>query len=222
MADSFDVILDFDFAEMEGGIKREVQELMKRALFAAEDRFRNTLSQIIRRRFRETPEYSSLLPGGALYHELGVLNSQAALEDIEEVLVKNIKLRTSGTIVYIEVFNENYGEFLSLSTASFVSENGHNVPWLEWLLVGDDGVLLAEYTYIPKTSKKSRTGFGIMYENRFVKDEGVVRGWRLSAPGGYGNNWLVRMFANEDFANELFDTFDDIIIDEFRKGGFVQ
>ena len=142
---------------------------------------------------RSQDEYSSL-KSGELRNVLGVANSSdvdALLSELDNVAVKIKKPKTGGNSVNasidISMVREGFSDLLSSPSASYTSENGVEVNWLEWLLTrGYDSVVVG-YRYIPKTSPYSRTGQGIM-----VKGESAIFRVPLRFAGDLDNNWITR------------------------------
>lgn len=187
--------------------------VMASALGAAADRLNAVLPGLeppVKKKITElthsllwkSPTGQSLL-GGALRGELGVLYGPGAIKQIADAiglaasarLVSPFKARAhphalDGRFV-IELVTSTLQEVLSLGAASFISENGHEVRWLEWLLTAGQSVVLADYTFEGAPPVRGRTGQGVMAK---VKTRKGSQPW--SVPGRYAgtfsDNWLTR------------------------------
>jgi hypothetical protein len=150
-----------------------------------------------------SPEYASLL-GGRLRGELGVVNPRVALEEIvglvrQSISVVHDRVRVQGDRLAggmrIELLR-GMASVLSLPSAKFISENGHTVPWLSWLLTAGDAIVLADYAYYPGHWDFSRTNQGFM---RVPGPTAVRRaGWGVPSEfaGTDGDNWIFRALAS--------------------------
>ncbi len=150
---------------------------------------KDTILQSIRRQ----DEYSSL-KSGELRNLLGIANSSdvdAILSELENVEVKIKKPKTGANSVNasidISMIQEGFQDLLSSPSASYISENGVQVNWLEWILTrGNDSVVVG-YRYLPKTSPYSRTGEGIM-----VKGSSSIFRIPTRYAGSIDDNWITR------------------------------
>lgn len=145
-----------------------------------------------------SPEYHSLLDddGHSLWHVLGVAENASALQAITEAIANDIGLdfrpfKVSGSSLSggmsLNIVKSDYSALLGLDVASFTSENGFDIPWLEWLLLGGESMIIADYTFIGKKDPRwSRTGTGIMVHSQ--------RGFHVDGQyaGTQQDNWITR------------------------------
>lgn len=139
--------------------------------------------------------YASLNTGD-LWHIMGLEAPSKATQAIVDAVVNSVTLTNLGVRVAgsdlrgglrITVLKADYSEVLGLKESSFSSENGHRVPWLDWLLTGGTKELISDYTYLGKPLPDySRTGIGIMVRSR--------RGWSMPSEwaGTSADNWITR------------------------------
>ena len=78
--------------------------------------------------------------------------------------------------------------------SSHVSDNGHIIEWLRWLLLEGDKTI-ANYFFLPGRRSKSRTGRGIM-----VQKEGRVWSIPPQFRGTATDNFATRALENLDKA----------------------
>ena len=155
----------------------------------AEDRIKDIVIASI----KAQDEYLSL-KSGTLRNQFGLENpglADAVLQSLENIDIKINRARVNGSEIesqiIINMIKSDYSDMLSSSAASYTSEKGSTIPWLEWLLLrGQDSVVVG-FKYLPKNSPYSRTGRGIMISG----DSAIYR-----VPPGYAgtmdNNWITR------------------------------
>jgi hypothetical protein len=141
------------------------------------------------------PEYDALI-GGTLQYEFGLPDPSSRLSEILETIrnghvVKykpvNIKSSSLAGGIKIEMVKKDFGDLLSLGSASLVTEKGEKLDWLKWLLIEGDNVIVSDHVFIFGASQYSRTGYGVMRQ--------VGGGfWRVPPEyaGNMQNNWITR------------------------------
>ena len=121
-----------------------------------------------------SPEYQSVV-SGQLRGEFGIVDSHSALLRILNIWLNSIKVipdpvRVSGSDLIgglnITAIEADFSDVLSSSSASFVTEKGTKIPWLEWLLTAGTNIVVRDYkvsTNLNNFNKaSSRTGQAIM------------------------------------------------------------
>lgn len=155
------------------------------------------IQYLVRNEIKASPEYTQLTGGffSGIYHEFGIPDIKERMDRIIEQIVKDIKFdviiaesNLGDSLefhIQISILSMDYGQLLSMPEASFVTRNGYTLDWLRWLLIDGYQPVVLGYHYVPKISRSSRTGFGLMVPRRewFVPD---------SLVGNYGDNWLTR------------------------------
>jgi hypothetical protein len=161
------------------------------------------IRDIVKNAITDSPTYRQLLPGGVLYNQIGNPDIEAALIEIVEIIVKNIEFNVvlphitgdqiSGEFV-INILRSDFSDVLAASGAKYTytsKQSGtRTIEWLDWLLRKGQGVtIISNFHYIAKTSKFSRTNFGIM-----------GKGGTWAVPTDYGgsesDNWLTKAMAS--------------------------
>lgn len=182
-----------DIAGLKKFIIKSITDRLNATLFSQTSRSAEFVKNTILESIRRQDEYSSL-KSGRLRNMFGIQNSSDVdliLSEIENMSV-DIKKPTSGAgginaRISISMIRNNFADLLSSPAASYTSENGFPVNWLEWLLLrGNDSVVIG-YRYLPKSSPFSRTGTGIMIEG----DSAIFRVPPEYA-GNLDNNWITR------------------------------
>ena len=166
---------------------------LSEAFSAAAPRIKQRVGDEAAKAIKESPEYASLL-SGRLRHELGVIDASPVLAAIirnisQGVVVTSKGARRRGNNIVggleIKLLKGDYSEVLAVDGASFVSEHGFDVPWVKWLTLAGDTILVSDHKYVASPVSFSRTGLGLM------RKPGV---WRVPAEfsGTGSDNWLTR------------------------------
>lgn len=153
----------------------------------------NIIPDIVVNSIMSEPEYSSIL-SGTLLHEFGLPDPSGRLTEIINAIKnsKNIQSRppriSGGSIkgsFKFSMIKQDFSDLLSLGGASFVTEKGSVLNWLNWLLLEGDSVIITDYSYSVDGPGKSRTGLGVMVSGG---------SWRVPPEfaGNIRNNWITR------------------------------
>jgi len=153
------------------------------------------LKRLLRSALQSQPEYFSLL-NGDLMAEFGLVDGQERIDRIIEhwlntISIKVIPVRARGKKLTgglkITAIPSDYSDVEQLPEAVFVTEKGHRLEWLSWLLKNGDQAIILEYTILYGNFTQSRTGRAIM-NKKF--------GGRWSVPPEYAgtinNNFVTR------------------------------
>lgn len=145
------------------------------------------------------PEYASLM-GGTLQGEFGLPDAASRLSSIlssiesgASVVSKPLSIGSNSIkgSIRLEMISKDFSDLLSMGEASFVTEKGTSLPWLQWLLVEGDTVIVGDYSFKAGPNPNSRTGLGIMESapNAF---------WRVPPEfaGTINNNWITRAITS--------------------------
>lgn len=143
-----------------------------------------TLAALVSRHLVASPEYAALL-GGRLRGELGLTRPQETLDEIVAAIAGAASVRSGPDHLTVSLLRVDLREVLAVPSASFVSEGGHRIDWLEWLLTRGDEIIITDHAFQPGREKGSRTGLGVMQRS------GV---WRVPPEfsGTPQDNWLTR------------------------------
>jgi hypothetical protein len=189
-----------------------IKDRITSSLFSNVSATEETIKNIVIENIRRQPEYSSL-KFGELRGMLGIANAgdvDTILTELEDMKIKIKKPSASAkgidARIEINMVRDGFAQLLSSPAASFVSEKGYPVDWLQWLLLrGNDSVVIG-YRYSPEVSPFSRTGQGIMEKgNSFI----------FRVPPDYAgtvdNNWITRGIDDalpeiEAYMNKLAET----------------
>lgn len=175
----------------------EVDKLFNKAI----SRIKTQLPNVIRQAITNTPEYTSLL-NGQLKYEFGIPNPESKLAslltvwstnivyhyDAPSIIGSKIKASFSANTIRADFSDVLYADFASVVD----TKRGYILPWLEWLLLEGNKIIVRKYQIEIGPNKASRTNFAIMKSSR--------RSWRVPTEfsGTENNNWITRAIDNAE------------------------
>lgn len=140
---------------------------------------------------------------GLLRAELGVVDSQSAMDKLVRDWLRSthVKVQTPrivghqvlGSVMTIRSIQADYEDVLSKAYASYTTERGEVIPWLDWLLTKGDELFLTGYiTWNPATPTiASRTGTNTVMK----KSRGKAWGVPSEYAGTSEDNYATRAIA---------------------------
>tara|TARA_R110000824_G_scaffold211640_5_gene397569 strand:+ start:6406 stop:7071 length:666 start_codon:yes stop_codon:yes gene_type:complete len=111
------------------------------------------------------------LINGNLKTELGVVDPSLALDQIITAVKVGVKITRSGFTAgttsikggfRLVAIRSSFSDLLDLDIAEYISEKGHDIPWLRWLLLEGRKPVVSDYKIQFDRPKKSRTNDAIM------------------------------------------------------------
>lgn len=172
----------------------------------------NNTINIINNALKQEPEYESL-KSGRLRYEFGIPDSSSVDIIVDKLSrtvtinrrpIKISNLGLSGGFDVTAIENETFNGLLQ-DPSAVVQDNarGYSLPWLEWLLLRGNEIIVRSYDVKLGPNPNSRTGNAIMVESN--------RNWRVPAEfvGKNNNNWTTR--AIERCENELLKMIQQTI-----------
>ena len=196
---SFSIRLEPDFSSaFSQHVVSEIQAKLKRNVTALNTSIKARVKDTFMELLFNSPEVTSLTRG-ALQGNLGVTDPEGKIINIVDTWMNNIHVSVQAgnsplLTVNIGILTEDYSDVLSLPDSSHVSDNGHIIEWLRWLLLEGDKTI-ANYFFLPGRRSKSRTGRGIM-----VQKEGRVWSIPPQFRGTATDNFATRALENLDKA----------------------
>jgi hypothetical protein len=189
---------------------------MNRALTSASIVIRRKLLDKIGELILAAPETNDLI-NGDLGEELGLIDASAFIDTMIQAIQNSVSFTTErvgyiGTRFVsggyeIGILKSDYSDILSLSGASYNTDNGVNIPWLNWLLLAGDSPVIYGWRidFNPHNTGASRTGV-IM-----VRDPGGSWGVPSQYSGVQDDNFLTRAL------NSIVNDIDAIVRDEVER-----
>lgn len=200
------------------GIAKAMRPVLNKAFIDSSPLIEAGLQNMIRRAIKQTNEYQSLI-NGTLRSELGLVDPDNKMEEILEVWIKSIVVipvnvkfaRASKALeggLSIKGIKSSMNDVIGLPSATYISENGQRVPWLEWLMLYGDQVILTDhhvkFDLNSYEFKYSRTGLALMQ-----------KGGTYRIPAEYsgvaGNNFVTKALEN------IKDDIEHLIVNEVQR-----
>lgn len=206
----FNYSLRIDERDFYLACNKELLNLVSNAISLIIRKTRNTYIEIVKSCLRNDPDQTyDALCGGLLRADLGLEDGCAEAEEVVNYIAKSIQLRkltgTSRTLGGIEVVILKSGvePLLEMPFASYVS-NGHEIPWLKWLLTSGSEIVVANYSVIYGSDfPTSRTGQAIMGKKKTGGGGFRIRGEHA---GTENVNWITKallLCAEEKITSEM-------------------
>lgn len=187
----------------------EIDDYLKTSL----SELRQILPSNIKSIIQNTPEYNSLI-GGQLQFELGIPDPSSALVNIINIWSSNIKIEYNGPKISnnqikasfsVSLIRSDYADVLSSNDALVIDNlRGYSLPWLEWLLLEGNKILVRKQQVEFGPNKASRTGNAIMRMSN--------KSWKVPSEfsGTVTNNWITRAIDNNE--NQIYALLDKVFI----------
>lgn len=183
----------------------EIDKYLKKAL----QKIRKSLPNLIIKLIKNTPEYNSLI-NGQLKYEFGIPNADNAISNIIDIWSNNITIEYNGPVAInsiikasfsVSLIRSDYADVLSSNDSLVIDTlRGYQLPWLEWLLLEGNRIIVPKYEVKVGPSKVSRTGNAIMKSS--------TKSWKVPSQfaGTSSDNWITRAIENgEDEINDLLN-----------------
>lgn len=183
-------------ADIQKMMMNEIRDQFNRALPTVAAAVQKDLRQNIPRVFTKSREYESLLLGPLNAHFGFEAGSEAGrLDEIifalaNSIVVEHVRVGVRGGDftggLRIKAFNGDFQDLLALNSA-FVQNKGETLPWLEWMLLRGDEIIIADYVINFGDHPRSRSGDAVM-----IPKEGGI--WRVppGVSGTQNKNWITR------------------------------
>lgn len=153
------------------------------------------ITKIIDGAIKASPEYQSLV-GGKLKFELGVPDAKQRMEDILDLYYRNIVVNKTAVKVSggklvgslkIENKRSDWKDLIGLPAGRIITKKGTVLPWLEWLLLSGNKIIIRDWDVKLINNRRSRTGGALMVE-------GKNKRWRVPPEfsGTSNNNFITR------------------------------
>jgi hypothetical protein len=195
-------------------VRDELDSAFRRAAPAITRRVQDVCTDLI----KGTDEYRSLL-SGELLAELGIPDVEARLRQVLLAVRRGVGVRVQPTRVAgdrvvgglsVDMVRSDFEDVLGLPAARYVSNGRYVIPWLQWLLVEGDRVVVTthEVTYAltPTQRLRSRTRMALMRPGS---------GWRVPPEysGTLSSNFISRAFDAPGVEN----SFAKVLREEIQR-----
>lgn len=190
-----------------------LNSVFKRAASSIQRRLGEVCESLITR----SEEYNSLL-SGQLLGELGVPEIRTKLDRILTTIKNSVTVEwtpiirqgseLSGGLVF-KMIRSDFLDIIGLPESYYLTEKGTTIPWLEWLIMEGDRIIIIGYdvklNLTPKERSSSRTGLALMTHGS---------GWRVPPQwsGTVQDNFITRAFVHSEFERLLLEIVRQEII----------
>lgn len=207
--------LSFDIIDSSSEIQKNIlkamlphcNDFMDKAITTIKD----NLPSLIFESISNTPEYSSLV-SGKLKFELGIPDASMKVAQLLNLWSFNVQynykkpsiinnnIRSSFSANAIKA---DFSDVLNTDYAIVRDDRGYSLPWLQWLLLDGNVVIIPQYSVMLGSNSRSRTGFAVMVDSK--------TNWRVPSEfsGTQNDNWITRAIdsAKNDIQNLLNKAF---------------
>jgi hypothetical protein len=194
-------------------IMDELKIIIDKAISKALPTISSQIKILVSESLRNQPEYSSLMTG-TLKAELGIAEA-TSINSVIDALIETLSVQRnaitvtnkglSGGFVLTMMKSDDMNGVIYTDQASVRDASGYSLPWLEWLLLKGNEILVKNYevSYFP--SPYSRSGMAIMIPSS--------NSWRVPPQfaGTENDNWTTRAI------NSVEDSVYKIIQDNIEK-----
>lgn len=207
--------IDLKLLESDQQISQSILQALKQH---ADQIFKNiykgipNIKKTVANALKAEPEYFSLT-SGKLRYEMGIADS-SSVDSVIQKLVDTISVTSTGTKIsrsslvggfsLTMMKSNDLGGVIS-DPAAFVIDDirGYKLPWLEWLLLRGNDVIIQNYSVKIGPNRSSRTGNAIMVSSD--------RNWRVPPEfvGTENNNWTTRAISAAE--NDIMQIIESTI-----------
>jgi hypothetical protein len=204
----------FNLIESDSDIKNkiltEIKNVLQQAIVKSIPSIRQLIPVKIKNALMNEPEYQSLI-NGKLKGEFGLPNASQKVNEVLDMWTNNIKVTASPVTIIgsringgfkLDMIDSTYSDVLANDGAIVVDGvSGIVLPWLEWLLLYGNKIIVKNYEVQVGANPRSRSGMALMMSSK--------NNWRVPAEfaGTSTNNWVTR----------AIDRLDDSILDIIQK-----
>jgi hypothetical protein len=203
-------------SEIRQKILNAMQDIINNAIDNTIKILQKNIKNLIIDALKSEPEYSSLI-NGELKREFGISdtsNVDTAIDTIAssvKISKNTIKINNAGLSGGIEISiinNQDYGGALSDYSGKVIdNDRGYSLPWLEWLLLKGNQIIVKNYEVKLGSNPRSRSGDAIMIASS--------SNWRVPPQfaGTIKDNWTTRALSmiETKISNLIKTTFESNI-----------
>jgi len=181
--------------KIEGNILKSCENELKNIFSKARPKIHSAVINLVIEALQKSPEIISLQTG-TLKTDFGLDFDPTetiiyAIANSTYINFKGFRLNKNSVTNILSVYIQpsDFKNILSMSDASVLTDKGQSLPWLEWLLLEGDAIIVTEYHVEYGAYESSRSGGAIM------KPSGVFR-VNPAYSGTAENNFITRALAS--------------------------
>jgi hypothetical protein len=201
-------------SDIKNKILIEIRNHVQQAMVKSIPSIRQLIPSKIKDVLMAEPEYQSLI-NGKLKGEFGLPNALQKVNDVIDIWTKNVRITANPVTISgskikggfkLDMIDSSYNDVLANDGAIVIDgTSGVVLPWLEWLLLYGNKIIVKNYEVQVGANPRSRSGMAIMVPSK--------NNWRVPPEfaGTTTNNWVTRALSRLD------DSILDIIQKEIEK-----
>lgn len=194
-------------------ILQEIKNKIDKVIKAALPNISNEIKLLISEALKNQPEYSSLMTG-TLKAEFGIADAGSVITVIDSLIetlstkyngIKISERGLSGGFILTMMKSDDMNGVIFSEAAKVFDSEGYSLPWLEWLLLKGNEIIVKNYEVVYGSFNYSRSGMAIMKPSS--------GSWRVSTQfsGTEQDNWTTRAI------NSVEDNIYNIIQKNIEK-----
>lgn len=171
----------------------------------------------INEQIKNTYEYNAII-SGQLHGELGLKEPVSIMQAIIDQIVistkienKTIKIAGNNLVggFSLNILPSNYSDILNLPSAKYIS-NQFEIPWLKWLLLEGDNILVVEYKLLTPINSVQQN-FSRSKKALMIKKRGGV--WKVPSQyqGTAENNFILNSLTNAEAEQKILTMFQQAV-----------
>jgi hypothetical protein len=162
---------------------------------------KQNLPGVVRMAIINSLEYGPLV-GGTLREEFGIPDASQKIDGLLDIWTNNIHYEYSAPKITGTKITANFSasmiriDFSDVLYSSYAEvqdyARGYSLPWLQWLLLEGNKVIVPSHSVSYGTNSRSRTGNAVMVRSR--------SNWKVPAEyaGTINDNWITRALDSAD------------------------
>lgn len=186
-------ILESD-SQIKSLILAEIKNIIDNSISKSIPKITNEIKIAVSLALKAEPEYQSLI-GGELKAELGIPDI-GQVDRVIDLMTETLKVRLvpikvssfglSGGFELTMLESSDLGGVVSAAPAYVTDVKGYSLPWLEWLCLRNNEIIVRNFDVKYGPSRNSRSGMAIMVPSS--------NSWRVppAFAGSSNRNWTTR------------------------------
>jgi len=186
-------ILETD-SQIRNLILQEIKKVVDNSISKSIPKIINEIKPVVESALKSEPEYQSLI-NGKLKAELGIPDS-SQVDSVINLMVNTLKINyvstnignlgLSGGFQLTMLESSTLGGVIASTPAYVTDIKGYSMPWLEWLCLKNNALIVRNFDVKYGSDPNSRTGMAIMVPSN--------NSWRVPPEfaGSQDKNWTTR------------------------------
>ena len=186
-------ILESD-SEIKSLILAQIKNVIDNSISKSIPKITNEIKAAVSLALKSEPEYHSLI-GGEFKAQFGIPDA-GQVDRVIDLMIETLKVRPapikvssfglSGGFELTMLESSDLGGVVSAPPAYVIDTKGYSLPWLEWLCLRNNEIIVRNFDVKYGPSRNSRSGMAIMVPS--------ANSWRVPPAfvGSVGRNWTTR------------------------------